>query len=156
MRKVARQALIDSLQRAHRELGRTPAASDARRLPYCCDPSSYIKTFGSWQAAQQAAGLPVNTEGFRSYTDEELCEALREVGRRTGFVPTFAEIKKSSGVPDPTTYIRRFGNIRGALDAAGIKYSLVRMQLRVIIAWMIDRLTTSLSHTKEQWNRRNQ
>jgi hypothetical protein len=55
-----------------------------------------------------------------SYTDEELCDALRVFANELGHPPTVAETNDREGVPGADTFVRHFGTWNAALDAAGL------------------------------------
>jgi hypothetical protein len=91
--------MIRALRRVAEKIGRTPMASNSaprkktQKLCYSdhkrkSEPCSaaIIYTFGSWNAALEAAGLPLNNlqpkwEGFgaKTFTDDELIEAVRDM-----------------------------------------------------------------------------
>lgn len=55
-----------------------------------------------------------------TYTDAELCEALRAFDDEEGHPPTVPEANARDGFPHSQTFVYRFGSWNAALDAAGL------------------------------------
>lgn len=74
------------------------------------------RRFGSWSAAKEQAGVEKTK---RSYTDEELLDALRTCKNKHGSVSasTFAA---DDNLPSPETLQRRFGSWNEAKKKAGV------------------------------------
>lgn len=81
--------------------------------------STVARPFGSWEAAQRAAGFAPRR---RCRTNEALIEALRRDAQRRGRAPYCAEGQgaTSDERPDTSTAVDRFGSWRAALAAAGL------------------------------------
>jgi 5-methylcytosine-specific restriction endonuclease McrA len=77
--------------------------------------TTIIRRFGSWNAAIKAAGLATTVE--RNISDNELFSALYELWVALGRQPSYSEIKKPSCQFHVSTYERRFGSWRHALEA---------------------------------------
>ena len=77
--------------------------------------TTVIRRFGSWNSAVEAAGLKKTVE--RNIPDQELFLALYELWVRLGRQPTYSEVQKPPCRYVVTTYERRFGSWRKALDA---------------------------------------
>jgi len=109
--------LLQALCDLAAELSRPPTARElAARRDLPTSPT-YLSRFGSWNAALEAAGLKPNRRS--NYTDERLIEILRDLADELGRLPTCREMRARRDLPDPTTYIRRFGNWRNALARLG-------------------------------------
>lgn len=90
-RKQTDEQIIAAIQRVARKIGRTPSANNGRwsymKHKRQTDVTVVIASerFGGWNAAVEAAGLEPNQSnstpdqgfGAKSYTDEELLEAVR-------------------------------------------------------------------------------
>lgn len=77
--------------------------------------TTVIRRFGSWNLAVEAAGLEKTVE--RNIPDEELFVALYELWLQLGRQPTYSEVQKPACRYVVTTYERRFGSWRKALEA---------------------------------------
>ena len=116
--KYTDKKLIGLLKVEAENLGRTPTVRDIK--PGRGMPSSitYIRTFGSWNQALEAAGLSINNLKFE-YTDEELIELLQSRARNLGRTPTVKDVGSDNGMPSAMTYIRTFSSWNKALEIAG-------------------------------------
>lgn len=89
--------MIEALQRIAKKIGRTPIASNRsdsgisypeQKLPSEPCSAVIIYTFGSWNAAIEAADLPLNkrqpAKGFgeRHFTDADLLAAVTDMAQR--------------------------------------------------------------------------
>lgn len=77
--------------------------------------TTVIRRFGSWNNAVEAAGLEKTVE--RNIPDHALFLALYELWVRLGRQPSYAEVQKPACRHVVTTYERRFGSWRKALEA---------------------------------------
>ena len=82
-----------------------------------------IRTFGSWSNAIKYAGLEKKKGKsggiMKPYTKEILLEALREYQSVKGSVPTATDCHRGF-IPSLATYIKHWGGIKAAREAAGI------------------------------------
>ena len=103
-----------------------------------------------------AAGLIANTSGGQSkYSDEDLLEWLRVLGRRRGYIPTLNDVVKAHDLPDASVYVNRFGTINVALRRAGIQFNPWRLFARQMIGRMVRSLMNAAQVFKEPWNAHN-
>ena len=77
--------------------------------------TTIIRRFGSWNAAVQAAGLETTVE--RNIPDEKLFSALYDLWVSLGRQPSYSEVQKPACLFHVTTFERRFGSWRQALEA---------------------------------------
>ena len=77
--------------------------------------TTIIRRFGSWNAAVKAAGLETAVE--RSVSDEKLFSALYDLWVMLGRQPSYSEVQSPACPFHVTTYERRFGSWRQALEA---------------------------------------
>jgi len=77
--------------------------------------TTVIRRFGGWNAAIEAAGLSKTVE--RNIEDEVLFEALYELWVGLGRQPSYSEVAQPSCKYHVTTFERRFGSWRKALEA---------------------------------------
>ena len=79
-------------------------------------PQTVIEHFGTWNAAQRAAGLVPR----RFATREELVALLRQLGDDLGRMPTARDIDERRGrMPSKSLYWHTFGSLSNALREAG-------------------------------------
>jgi hypothetical protein len=79
-------------------------------------PQTVIEHFGTWNAAQRAAGLVPR----RFATREELVALLRKLGDELGRTPTARDIDERRGrMPSKSLYWHTFGSLSNALREAG-------------------------------------
>jgi hypothetical protein len=128
--------VLNCLREANAALGGvlTTAAYDAyargRTLadgrPFPTHQTEHLR-FGSWREALERAGLPANASspiaGRLLFTDGHCIDAILEVERAQGHLPTVAEYERyaaeMSGVlPSSATIRNRFGTWSRALEAA--------------------------------------
>lgn len=108
--EYTKEDLIERLQNLAHELNRIPKIKDPVNPSYAV----YIRAFGTWNDALNAAGFNVSKR--RRYDDKkELIVKLKEVADELGRTPQAKEISN----PGPDTFIRVFGSWNKALIAAG-------------------------------------
>lgn len=100
-RVYTRKLLIKQLQALATQLGRTPSDRDVKRASKGrkgAHPKTFVKVFGSFNAAIEAAGLlphPVDRPGGR-YGKEELIRQLKSLASELGRTPTLSDISRGS------------------------------------------------------------
>jgi len=113
------EELLNILKERAIELERTPRSREMK------NPGGhiYIQKFGSWKNAIDMAGLEYNPKRNPNtyispirYSDEFLLNNLREKYQQTGSAPKYQDLK----IPSITAYKNRFGNLKNALELAGI------------------------------------
>lgn len=116
-RRYSRNELIDELTACAERLGKSPTMREfAADVQASIHPQTIVDHFGSWNTAKREAGLMPR----RQATREELLMALRCLGDTLGRQPSANDIEKARGVvPSKGVYIREFGSVRAALEAAG-------------------------------------
>jgi hypothetical protein len=77
--------------------------------------TTVIRRFGSWNAAVVSAGLETTVE--RNIPDEKLFSALYDLWVTLGRQPSYSEVQNPACLFHVTTYERRFGSWRQALEA---------------------------------------
>lgn len=116
--KYSDEFLIKYLQDYFKKNGRPPTMRTLPKGPGLPSAHTYIHRFGSWRAALEKAGL--DTANTIQYTDQELIEYIRALGKKLGRPPTLQDVRKA-GKPSAVTYLYRFGSWYNALKAAGYK-----------------------------------
>lgn len=81
------------------------------------------------------------------YSDEELLEMLEENSRRLGRIPTLEDLNNGANMPCASTYKRRFGSIRNALELAGLDPPSRRMYSRNDLIKAIKKRAKELKRT---------
>ncbi len=106
------------------QLGHTPSSAEVvanSRAGRGASKGTYIRMFGSLNAALQSAGLTVNRA---PYTPDQLLKELRQIAKELGRTPTGGDIVRRSRETKGAskgTYLRFFGTFENALRSAGLK-----------------------------------
>ncbi|GAA0278202.1 homing endonuclease associated repeat-containing protein [Halobacterium noricense] len=77
------------------------------------DPTTYIRRYGSWSAAVEAAGF----EPPSDLTKDALCTELQRLANKLDKQPTQRDMNEH-GKHSHTTYVRHFGSWTNAIEAA--------------------------------------
>ena len=104
-----KQYLINKLQEYYNTFGWVP---DQRDVQYTFDypnPKQYVKEFGSWTNALEAAGFNPEIAKY-TYTSEELAGALWDYYYTYGKYPSSVDIDDNPNYPASQTFINRFGS----------------------------------------------
>jgi hypothetical protein len=116
---ISRVVLIEELRRVAEVVDHTPREVDMRSEgKFSVQP--YIRAFGSWTAAWEAAGLEYRTENPARASREELIEAIHSLAEELGHVPSRAEMIEY-GAFSRTPFEYTFGSWSAALEAAGFR-----------------------------------
>lgn len=116
-RRYSRDELLQELRDCAARVGASPTMRQfAEDTETTIHPQTVVEHFGSWNGAKREAGLMPR----RMATQEELAQALRELGARLGRRPTALDIDAARGqLPGKAVYTKAFGSLRAALEAAG-------------------------------------
>ncbi|MFQ6009650.1 MAG: homing endonuclease associated repeat-containing protein [Candidatus Aenigmatarchaeota archaeon] len=114
----SKEELIEYLQKKAEELGRTPTTEDIKADKSMPNPSTYIKWFGSYNKALEAAGIELNRDFKHEYSEQELIELLQNKAKELGKTPSKREIDRDKSMPRSSTYMRKFGSWNNALEEA--------------------------------------
>ncbi|MFC5368305.1 homing endonuclease associated repeat-containing protein [Salinirubrum litoreum] len=115
---VAREALVAELRRLDDELDRLPRFDDMEEYGEYSG-YTYLRRFGSWSEAKEAAGLAGERRTSRRITESELVDALLELAEVLGRAPTQVEMNEL-GEFSQRPYYRVWGSWADALEAAGL------------------------------------
>ncbi len=135
--------ILAELRACAERVGRSPTmkqfAADPETVVH---PQTVIEHFGSWNAAQRAAGLVPR----RFATREELVTVLRELGDDLGRTPTARDIDaRRRQMPSKSLYWHTFGSLANALREAGFDVAVGEERLERAIAQGAD-LARGLGH----------
>lgn len=109
--EVSEDALVDELIRLSDELGESPTSRDmAQDGNYA--PSTYINTFGTWNAGLEKAGLPVTEQ--RDIPRDDLVTELTRLADALGEIPTSDQME-TDGAYSVNAYVDEFGSWNAAL-----------------------------------------
>jgi hypothetical protein len=114
-----RDYLIERLQALAACLGHTPLQREVDADGDSPCRVTYVRRFGSWQAALEAAGLPRNHLSV-PYDREVLLETLQQLADQLGRAPTKAEMDQQ-GMACAETYANHFGSWTAALAEIGLE-----------------------------------
>ncbi len=131
-KRYSDEQILAELRACAERSGRSPTmkefAADAETRVH---PQTVIEHFGSWNAAQRAAGLIPR----RFATREELLALLRSLGDDLGRTPTARDIDARRGrMPSKSLYWHTFGSLSNALREAGFDVALGDERLERAIA----------------------
>lgn len=113
--EVPEADLVAELQRLADELGETPRFSQMSEQGEFA-PRTYVRRFGSWNAAVEAAGLEPRTTG-RDVTDVELVAEIQRLEETLDKRPSSRDMAEK-GAYGVATYQRHFGSWSTAVEAA--------------------------------------
>lgn len=122
-----KEMLIGQLKRLAETLERAPMQEDlamAAKLGTCASVETFRKYFGAFNAALEAAGIPV-TFGKRIPEKEyaDMIDQLQKLAAKIGHTPRktdLAEAAKGGECSSPHAYLKKFGSLNAALKAAGL------------------------------------
>ena len=109
--------LLDDLRRVSRELGKPSVTIDEYERVGRFSREPFSRVFGSWVHAVKKAGLSHSENFHPRISDEKLFQNLERIWIALGRQPAYLEIERPLSDHSVTTYERRFGSWRGALDA---------------------------------------
>jgi hypothetical protein len=115
----AREELLESLRDLAEQLSRAPRMVDTDEDPRTPSSSTYLRHFGSWLKALEAAGIQPGPRQT-GYSRDELLDSLRMLAQELGRAPTGREMSARGDLPHATTYWKRFGRWNAAVRAAGL------------------------------------
>jgi hypothetical protein len=125
--KIAPEDLLEQVRAEAKRLKRTPRTTDIARSAKAGRTTSlwaFVKAFGSWNKATEAAGLTPNKAIAKlSPRLELLIEELRSEASRLGHAPTADDItdaSKEGRTHAHRTFAKYFGSWNKALRAAGL------------------------------------
>ena len=107
--------LITDLRRVAEALGRPTVTSREYREHGRYSSKPFENRFGSWNAAIDAAGLQRNVT--LNLSQDELFDNLENLWIRLGRQPKYGELESSGSLYSVSTYEKRFGSWRKALEA---------------------------------------
>jgi hypothetical protein len=111
-RGIERSELRAALVELGEELGKRPTYQEMEEQGEY-DSSTYVREYGSWKAALEAAGY----EPPSAFSEGALVADLREFAEEIGKRPSQREMT-DDGPHSHTTYVRHFGTWTSALEAA--------------------------------------
>lgn len=128
-RRRSEERMLSDLRRVRDRVGRL-STSVVDEAPECCNASYYDKRFGTLGRAMALIGEKprLNRLGSvlgRKIGEEQLLAVLRRIEHERGSVSTSLLIK-TPDAPSYMTYIKRFGSVAAACEAAGARYSRLR------------------------------
>lgn len=117
---ICQQRLLAELQRLADDLGRTPIGEDMMKYGrFSLTP--YINTFGTWNAALEAAGF--TPDYVANISDDDLLYEIQRLADKYERAP-FRDEMREYGCFSAEVYHRHFGGWNSALEAAGFEPNL--------------------------------
>lgn len=119
--RISSEELCERLHEFANELGRSP---HRKEVDECHDEmpcsQTYIARFGSWKESLEAAGLSMERQNRRDFSDEELIDMLCELAEELGRKPTVRDLEACAWIPCYATIANHFGTWNKALKKAGL------------------------------------
>lgn len=115
--------LLESLKAFYQQFNRAPTYKDCRNSNGLFGPNTYKDRFGGWEAALEAADIPINTLRSTQVTEEELLDSLKKFFKEEGKAPRHQDCSNTKKFPylkAHMVYQRRFGSFSKALSLAKI------------------------------------
>ena len=142
--RFTREYLIDCLHRLEDRLGRTPKEADTHQHADIPGHTTYVKRFGTWRAALEGAGIPIDPSNMR-YDREMLLELLRKTADQLGRVPAASEMDELPG-PHSSSFRKYFGSWRAALSAIGLRPTSLYLYETEELLTVLRELAAELGH----------
>lgn len=117
-RETGKDACIEALKEVVRRLDKSPTAQEYENLDISPSVKAIINTFGSWNAAKEAAELEVNA---RTYTKDECREALLKVAAELGHSPSKSDYQALDQEISADAITNQFGGWNKAKRAVGLE-----------------------------------
>lgn len=114
---ATRELLINDLLRVAKFLGKTGLTLVDYRQFGIWSEQPFVRLFGGWMQALEAAGLTVSPEFREKISDQLLFENMEAVWAKLGHQPSYSEFHSSISRYSRGTYCARFGGWRNALGA---------------------------------------
>jgi transposase len=111
---LSREAVIESVQKVAKELGRPPKAAEFDEQGITSSCVAKKRCGGTWETVIEEAGYDYTSNG---YTREELIEEIHRLADKHGQAPTQAHI--NDGEYSVGSYRHRWGTYNNALNEAG-------------------------------------
>lgn len=99
-----RERYISLLKGFYKEHGRSPGRRD-----FVSKYTMFVKTFGSWNGALSAAGLPVNKRKYQVADREGMIKSLIAFFEKHGRPPRANDCRAVNGLADHKTYYSVLG-----------------------------------------------
>jgi HNH endonuclease len=131
-KRYSDEQILDELRACAERVGRAPTMKEFAADPHTAvHPQTVIEHFGTWNAAQRAAGLVPR----RFATREELVALLVKLGEELGRTPTARDLDTRRGrMPSKSLYWHTFGSLTNALREAGFDVAVGEERLERAIA----------------------
>ena len=112
----SRQQLIQLLIHKFLELGRTPTFEDMKNIEGAPHPRSYVRAFGSYEKAVDAANLDSN----KHFSKEFIISEVKRYINTEGLIPSTNTFRYNPNYPGIKAYTRVFGSFNNCLIEMGI------------------------------------
>jgi hypothetical protein len=144
-RGFSREDLIDALHTLMEREGGTPKQYEPHKYADIPSHVTFVKRFGTWRQALQAAGIPLDPMRM-GYDRPTLLKWLREVAEALGKAPTQEELRAAGG-PVASTYVEHFGSWPAALAELGLEVRTSRRYESEELLEVLRELARELGHT---------
>jgi hypothetical protein len=137
--------LIEALHTLEEREGGTPRECDTYKYADIPSHVAFVKRFGAWREALQAAGIPLDPMRM-GHDRATLLKHLREVAEALGKAPTRGELRAAGG-PVVSTYVEHFGSWPAALAELGLEVRTSRRYESEELLEVVRELARKLGHT---------
>lgn len=109
--------LVNDLRRVSEEIGKPSITMDEYERLGKYSKGPFSRVFGTWPNALKKAGLSSSDNFHPRISDEKLFQNLERIWIALGRQPAYLDIERPLSDHSVTTYERRFGSWRAALEA---------------------------------------
>lgn len=139
--KIPREELLDELHSLHEELGRAPSMTEMDEQGQHSG-SPYVREFGNWNGALEAAGLETHGAGFKSFNRDiqvsTILNSIIDLTCELGYPPSRNEME-DMGECSAQAVRNWFGTWSGALRSVGLIGTHYTLKERIASSYTISR-----------------
>ena len=113
------EKLLDEVRKYRNIHGKAPTEKDVKETDWMSPVGEYMEVFGAvWSAVDTLR--EGEDEEDKEPSEDELVSELKRYYLRNGEVPTRQDVRNSTTLSELSSYIDNFGDVRSAVEAAGL------------------------------------